>query len=131
MISVGYNPARESLDIDQFQVQRSCNTIEDRQPLAQNHRMSNQMVFVYKPRRYQAPHKSGTPAAAIGFPCSDLSSLIPSARSPSKTCASAQEAAAGDCSALGKMPPLNLFLVKSALGISFIGAANGPVAVGQ
>jgi hypothetical protein len=57
-VCVCYNSSGESLHIHQLQVQRLCNTIEDRQPLAQNYRMSNQMVFIYKSRRYQAPHKS-------------------------------------------------------------------------
>jgi hypothetical protein len=131
---MGHNPSRESLDIDQFQVQRSCDIIEDRQPLAQNHRMSSQMVFVYKPRRYQAPHKSGTPNRCNRFPRLGFEFPYPFGKITVETRASAQEAAERDCSAVvvgtGSMP-LNPFLVKSALGISFMGAAKGPVAVGQ
>ena len=122
---MGYNPARESLEIDQFQVLRSGNVIEDCQPLAQNYRVSNQMVLVYKSRCYQAPHKSGTSNCADRFPGSDLSSLIPSARSPSKTRASAQEAAARDSSAVVvctvPMPLNGIYVFKTQIPVSLPG----------
>ena len=96
--------------------------------------MSNQNVFVYKPRRDQAPHKSGTPNRQDRFPRPGFEfpylfgkitvenlRLRPGSRGGRllRSCR------------LQRIRPSNPFLVKSALGISFIGAAKGPVAVGQ
>jgi hypothetical protein len=129
-----YSASRKRLYIHQLQVKRSCKIGEDGQPRTQCDGMDCQVVFIDQPRFYQASHQARTPSARIGLPGSALSLLIPSARSPSKIRAWAQEAAAGDCSAVvvcSGWLPLHPFLVKSALGISFIGSAKGPLAVGQ
>ena len=60
MISVNHNSSGKTLDIDQFQVHPLCNAGEDWLALAQHHGMSDQHIFVYKARCYQASHEPST-----------------------------------------------------------------------